>query len=91
MIFHEHYGPAAEAKPRAYLVSCRYCGDRVRLDVVNVNCVVCNCVKGTHNALKITAIKGRVTAHVCNAKCVSSKSGVCDCSCGGKNHGKAWV
>lgn len=26
-------------------------------------------------------------AHVCDARCMSAISGVCSCSCGGKNHG----
>ena len=36
-------------------------------------------------------VKGRVTEHKCNAKCLASKSGVCECSCGGKNHGKNYL
>lgn len=35
-------------------------------------------VKGTYNP-----------EHVCSAKCTSSKGFVCECSCGGKNHGSA--
>lgn len=35
-----------------------------------------NQVKGVYNE-----------KHACNAKCMSSTSGVCSCSCGGKNHG----
>jgi hypothetical protein len=27
--------------------------------------------------------------HVCNARCMGSTRGVCECSCGGKNHGGA--
>lgn len=26
----------------------------------------------------------------CNAKCTGSRGHVCDCSCGGKNHGAGW-
>jgi hypothetical protein len=37
-------------------------------------------VKGTFNA-----------AHVCSARCTASKGFVCDCSCGGKNHGAAYA
>lgn len=36
-----------------------------------------------------TVSKTRVTKHVCNGKCMASTSGVCECSCGGKNHGMA--
>lgn len=48
-----------------------------------LRCPECNCslpngtrVKGVYNE-----------KHACNAKCMSSTSGVCSCSCGGKNHG----
>lgn len=37
-----------------------------------------------------TEVKGHVTEHKCNAKCLASKSGVCECSCGGKNHGSSY-
>lgn len=36
-------------------------------------------------------VKGRVTAHECNAKCMASTSGICECSCGGKNHGGSYL
>lgn len=32
-------------------------------------------------------VKGRKTETPCGAKCLSSKGHVCECSCGGKNHG----
>ena len=41
-----------------------------------VNLPKSNRVNGTYNE-----------KHVCNAKCMSSTSGVCSCSCGGANHG----
>lgn len=37
-------------------------------------------VRGTYNP-----------AHKCNAKCLASHGHVCDCSCGGRNHGTAWA
>ena len=34
------------------------------------------------------AYKKHPSLHVCSAKCVNGKpNGVCECSCGGKNHG----
>jgi len=36
-------------------------------------------------------VRGRVTAHKCGAKCLASKGFVCDCSCGGKNHGAGFA
>lgn len=36
-------------------------------------------------------VKGKVSQkHECNAKCLSSTGGVCECSCGGKNHGASY-
>lgn len=33
-------------------------------------------------------VRGKFSAaHECNAKCLSSHGFVCECSCGGKNHG----
>ena len=41
--------------------------------------------------LRVEKVIGRISAkHECNAKCLSSHSGVCECSCGGKNHGAAY-
>lgn len=32
--------------------------------------------------------KSRPSLHACNAKCINGKhNGVCECQCGGKNHG----
>lgn len=36
---------------------------------------------------KVTQITGRTTEHECNAKCLASKGPLCECACGGANHG----
>jgi hypothetical protein len=37
-------------------------------------------------------VRGKFSAkHVCNEKCMSSVGTVCECSCGGKNHGGAFA
>lgn len=36
-------------------------------------------------------IQGVVTDHKCNAKCMNSKSHICECACGGENHGKGFI
>lgn len=42
-------------------------------------------------ARKANAVAGKLSLkHECNAKCLSSHSGICECSCGGKNHGAAF-
>lgn len=40
------------------------------------------------NQLGAKVIKGIKTEHVCGSKCTGSKGHVCECSCGGANHGK---
>jgi hypothetical protein len=43
-------------------------------------------------ARKAVAVLGKFSAkHVCNAKCLASTSGKCECSCGGKNHGASYA
>lgn len=39
-------------------------------------------------ALRWVTVRGRKTEHECAAKCRSSLSGQCECSCGGANHGR---
>lgn len=38
---------------------------------------------------KSATVKGVRSAHVCDARCEAATGGHCECSCGGKNHGKA--
>jgi hypothetical protein len=38
--------------------------------------------------LTLRAVRGKVAPqHICNAKCLESIGFLCECSCGGKNHG----
>jgi len=51
-----------------------------------MRCRVCGAAR------RAVAVVGKVSPrHVCNAKCLSSTSGKCECSCGGKNHGAAYA
>jgi len=43
------------------------------------------CLCGKH--VEFRRVVGRVSEHKCGAKCLASTSGVCECSCGGRNHG----
>lgn len=46
------------------------------------------CACGTE--ITLYPVAGRVVAdHECGAKCLNSKGHVCECSCGGENHGKS--
>lgn len=42
-------------------------------------------------SFKVTTVKGRKTKHACDAKCMASKGPVCECACGGRNHGGAYA
>ncbi len=47
-----------------------------------------NCGAVSH----VRAVAGKISPrHVCNARCLASTSGVCECSCGGKNHGASYA
>lgn len=49
--------------------------------------LVCSC-RGCGKAMWISPVQGTLNvSHECNAKCLSSHGFVCECSCGGKNHG----
>lgn len=58
--------------------------DGVSRDVSH-DCKCPGCGRDRKNA-RVTGVR---TEHKCDARCMASKSGVCECSCGGKNHGSA--
>lgn len=46
--------------------------------------VECECGR----RVELQPVRGKLNpSHVCNAKCTGSRGHVCECSCGGKNHG----
>lgn len=49
---------------------------------VNGRCIYCNSLNFESNK-----VEGKVTTHVCDARCMGAKMGKCECSCGGANHG----
>jgi hypothetical protein len=51
-------------------------------------CSVCG---QRHQAMRKVEYKAHPSKHECNAKCMGAhgRSMVCECKCGGKNHGKA--
>lgn len=70
-----------------YLGKCGL-GHKVALDLAageNNNPANYTCHCGNIRILK--AVVGRVTDHQCGARCTSSIGPVCDCECGGRNHG----
>lgn len=36
-------------------------------------------------------IEASISDHKCDARCMNSRGHVCECSCGGANHGKAFM
>lgn len=63
-------------------------GESVAHAYDNGACLIpCDCGRRT----RVYEVRGKFSAkHKCNAKCLASKSGVCECSCGGHNHGASW-
>lgn len=51
-----------------------------RCDVPSVRCQCGETMPGKR-------IVGRTTEHECDARCMNSRGHVCECSCGGRNHG----
>lgn len=67
-----------------YLVAVTFPhGQTYRSDKADWACFTCLCGR----SVVFNRLRGRVTAHKCNVKCLASTSGVCECACGGKNHG----
>ena len=48
------------------------------------------CPACSHPISKSDVIMGHESGTPCNHRCTDSKGHDCDCSCGGKNHGKTW-
>lgn len=40
---------------------------------------------------KANEVNGQRSEHKCDARCLGSKSGKCECSCGGANHGASYL
>lgn len=48
----------------------------------DIECPACG--ENRWNAKKV---KGYTTEHACDARCTEAKGHICECACGGKNHG----
>lgn len=50
------------------------------------------CPKCGHKAPKYAVVKGRYNPdHRCDPRCENAVGPSCDCSCGGKNHGRGYL
>lgn len=49
------------------------------------------CPKCNSNAVTFVHVNGKVTDHVCDARCMNAKGQDCECQCGGENHGKSYL
>jgi hypothetical protein len=53
------------------------------------SCVLC---RGCSKPRIAKPVAGKISVkHVCGAKCLNSTGHVCECSCGGKNHGAGFA
>ena len=81
------------------LYHCRGCGKRGRIDwhyLSGWHASVPTSAKGPFNRIRCECgrwtwepkcILGTVTATPCGSACTNAKGHVCECSCGGENHG----
>lgn len=47
----------------------------------------CSC--GTRRMTEFGLLRGRTSEHTCDDRCVTATGFLCECSCGGANHGAA--
>lgn len=79
---------------RDWILRCRTCKDHLRLDagtlvpMANIGGTMGPIVMCCGVEMNAKLLKGIVTDHKCGAKCRTSKGHVCECSCGGKHHGR---
>lgn len=78
---------------RTWIARCKRCKTHLRVESGstvkmwnNKPAIGCECGAGTMSAALLKSI---LTEHECGSKCMSAKGHVCECSCGGTNHGKA--
>lgn len=83
-----------DLKAPAFLAFCPRCQDRVLFKNVDINEVFCTCTFASAgrstNRVRLETIRARVSNHKCGASCVHAKGPLCECSCGGRNHGIGW-
>ncbi len=65
----------------------RYVDGEIRREDEERKCPKCGLGRGTPNIV-VGVVNSK---HTCDARCMSAKSGDCECSCGGENHGIAHV
>lgn len=88
------FGGTVRPLRRTWVLRCRSCKAYRRLDegtlapVTTAGGVTSPAIMCCGYEMTAKPLKGRVTEHVCNAKCRASTGHVCECSCGGKNHGR---
>lgn len=80
----EMYGPERMYERRIYGRINEY-GREVRVANDFLACPTCQ------KLMKMAVVQGFKTDHVCDVRCTGAKGHKCECSCGGANHGKAFL
>src|SRR5262249_27991962 len=52
---------------------------------------IVSCPRCHARRLRLEPIEGRETDHACNAACMFARGPLCECQCGGKNHGAGFA
>lgn len=84
---------------RTWIARCRTCKTHRRIEAgtelargefcFSTKSPVVACVCETGRIMNAKPLRGRFSNHKCGARCLASKGPVCECACGGKNHGTA--
>lgn len=68
-------------------VSVQYRFDDAGREILPYQDAVCSCGRRAVGNL----VRGVKTSHPCDDRCTSARGSKCECSCGGKNHGRWWI
>lgn len=78
-------GQGMYKRPVNFFVRTNKNGDQVRASK-DFECAHCGDYRWNSKR-----VEGFVTDHKCDAKCLAAKGFLCECACGGKNHGSSFM
>lgn len=90
-----HYKPCGHRWTADFVLTCigwtfdtRYGYHKPKWDFVGAGPSYGHCPKCESNRISGQTIQGRKNDTPCDHRCTSAKGHLCECSCGGENHGK---
>lgn len=77
------------AKDYARLTGSPYAGEKLVRNAHLFACGYCPLCDGVHATVRKVEYSSNPSNHLCNAACMFARGPLCECSCGGLNHGGA--